>query len=244
MWQKRIVPIEKDAMKLRSAVFLMTMLLAAKAQRMAGPIGRAPSLPSRNAWPMSNFFPSASPFFRIGRGPFLGRRRHNAFGLLLPYWPAFNPWFGAAGCAPPFFPGFLDDPFAGGCNPPYNPPPPPLNVSPTTNVTVVPPPPAPPVPFAGDPGPITEQPTSAPEGSSSDSSRLHSYQAPSPEPVILDEYPPVIVLKTGSAFSITKYWIKNQNLYFLTPSGDTFYAPLALLERVYPAVRQGRIVGQ
>jgi hypothetical protein len=66
----------------------------------------------------------------------------------------------------------------------------------------------------------------------------HFYQSSSPPPVILDEYPPLIVLKTGGVYSVTRYWVKAKTLYFVTPHGDTLYVPLALVEHVYPPERQ------
>lgn len=51
-----------------------------------------------------------------------------------------------------------------------------------------------------------------------------------PDPVIEDQYPPLLVLKTGGVYSVTRYWIKSKTLYFVTPRGETLYVPLALLE--------------
>jgi hypothetical protein len=70
---------------------------------------------------------------------------------------------------------------------------------------------------------------------------FHWYQAPFSSPITLDEYPPLIVLKTGGVYSVVKYWMQNGNLYFVTPGGENRYAPLALVEHVYPRVKHGQI---
>ena len=36
-------------------------------------------------------------------------------------------------------------------------------------------------------------------------------------------------------YSVTKYWVKNKNLYFVTTQSETLYAPLAQIDRVYPS---------
>jgi hypothetical protein len=65
-------------------------------------------------------------------------------------------------------------------------------------------------------------------------------QSPSPPPLILDEYPTLIVLKTGGMYSVTKYWVKAETLYFVTSHGDTLHVPLASVEHVYPKAKQGQ----
>ncbi len=38
-------------------------------------------------------------------------------------------------------------------------------------------------------------------------------------------------------YSVTKYWVKNKNLYFVTTQSEVLYAPLAQIDRVYPRVK-------
>jgi hypothetical protein len=65
---------------------------------------------------------------------------------------------------------------------------------------------------------------------------FHSYQAPIREPIVLKEYPPLVVTKAGGIYAVTKYWVKNKMFYFWTPGGEAFYVPLDRVERVYPRV--------
>ena len=51
--------------------------------------------------------------------------------------------------------------------------------------------------------------------------------APEYEPV------PIIVFKAGGMYSVTRYWVKNKNIYFVTTQGETLYAPLTQLKFVY-----------
>jgi hypothetical protein len=60
-----------------------------------------------------------------------------------------------------------------------------------------------------------------------------SYRAPYTSPAA-EEPVPIIVFKTGGMYSVSRYWVKNKNLYFVTTEGETLYAPLALLKFVYP----------
>ena len=66
------------------------------------------------------------------------------------------------------------------------------------------------------------------------------YQSPSPPPLVLDEYPPLIVLKTGAMYTATKFWVKAGTFYFVTTQNDTLQIPLGLVEHVYPKVKQSR----
>jgi hypothetical protein len=94
-------------------------------------------------------------------------------------------------------------------------------------------------------GRITNHEGSGPkDDKATPSESAHFYQSSSPPPVILDEYPPLIVLKTGGVYSATRYWVKVKTLYFVTPHGDTLYVPLALVEHVYPPERQDRTAHQ
>ena len=89
----------------------------------------------------------------------------------------------------------------------------------------------------------TEQPFIDPPEDTpfADSATFHFIQSTPPDPVILDEYPALVVLKTGGVYSVTKYWVKAKNLYFLTPAGETLYVPLGRLDRVYPPVKQDKV---
>ena len=137
------------------------------------------------------------------------------------------PWLGTPLCASPLFPLAPDcSQFFGGNQGAF--PPPTVNANPTTNLIVVPPPPPPPVPV--------------PIASGSNDNVLDLQQAnAAPRPAdyreargIQDESPPIIVLKTGGMYSITKYWIRGRTLYFQTTAGDTLYAPVTQLDRVIP----------
>jgi hypothetical protein len=114
--------------------------------------------------------------------------------------------------------------------------------SPTADTAMPPlPPPLPPPPLFMPP-PMGGQGTSAPEpqpqvNSAADHGAAHpaneaSPPAPAPQQ---QEYPALIVLKPGGMYSVTKYWVKNKNLYFITTQSETLYAPLSLIDRVYPA---------
>jgi len=80
----------------------------------------------------------------------------------------------------------------------------------------------------------------AQEISSGEGRGFHFYQAPFSSPITQDEYAPLIVLKTGGVYSVAKYWVKNDNIYFVMPGGENRYAPLALVECVYPRVINGQ----
>ena len=57
---------------------------------------------------------------------------------------------------------------------------------------------------------------------------------PSTPPVILDEYPPLIVLKKGGVYSVTRYWVKVKTPYFVTLNGDTVCPSRSRRTRVPP----------
>jgi hypothetical protein len=71
---------------------------------------------------------------------------------------------------------------------------------------------------------------------------LYSYQPPIPDPVIQDEYPPIVVLRTGGVYSVVRYWFKRGKVYFITPQGEYLFAPIAALDRVYPRLNHGHVV--
>jgi hypothetical protein len=99
-----------------------------------------------------------------------------------------------------------------------------------------------PVPTVGLP-PLVYPDNKQLQGASSDNGLpLQLTQAPVPSPVVQEEYPPVIVLKTGGAFSVTKYWVKNGNLHFVTTQGENKLVPMDLVEQIYPRQKHGQIV--
>lgn len=83
------------------------------------------------------------------------------------------------------------------------------------------------------------EPQAVHEISSQERAGYHFYQAPFSNPITLDEYSPLIVLKTGGVYSVTKYWVKDDNLYFVMIGGENRYVPLALVESVYPRMKHG-----
>jgi hypothetical protein len=64
------------------------------------------------------------------------------------------------------------------------------------------------------------------------------YQTPFSGPNIREEYPPLVVLKTGGVYSVTKYWVEKGELYFLTTQGDEQHVSFELVDRVYPRTRE------
>ncbi len=234
-------------MKLRLAVLLATMYLAAAAQRGSMPAGHMPG-GSTPGGRMPGWKPSPSPGWRPspGRGPWWSRRSPLTF-----YAPLY-PWFGAAPCA-----GFAADPFflPGACNPGYYPPAPMGNpmsdMAMPDQPPLLPPPPFLPLPPMGnDPTAAPEPPNPSQAGPPTDrqvngreafvSANQQAYQAPPPTPAVPEEYPALIVLKPGGMYSARKYWVKHKNLYFETTQGETLYAPLAMIDRLYPAYKQGQ----
>jgi hypothetical protein len=134
------------------------------------------------------------------------------------------------GCPPPVFPAQLYPLFQDGyCNPGFYAPPPPMDMPPPPTTVVLAPPPPAPVPVAN------QQPIHEVEEVQEPTFRFA--QLPVPPPVVLDEYPPVIVLKTGGVYSAAKYWTKGNTLYFTTPGGETYRTPAATLERIYPRIK-------
>jgi hypothetical protein len=84
----------------------------------------------------------------------------------------------------------------------------------------------------------------APGVSPGEDTSFHLTQTPIPTPVVQEEYPPVIALKTGGAYSVSKYWVKNGNLYFVTTQGEKRCVPMAEVEQIYPRERHGHIVAE
>jgi hypothetical protein len=74
---------------------------------------------------------------------------------------------------------------------------------------------------------------------------MRTIQAPpAPPPAPLpEEFPALLVLKNGRMASVAKYGISGDTLYFVTPLGDSEQVPVALLDHIYPAMKQRRPVG-
>ncbi|HUK18163.1 MAG TPA: hypothetical protein VLW65_17175 [Bryobacteraceae bacterium] len=219
-------------MRVRLVLLLAILPVAGLAQRGGGGTGFAPGgfRPGRPA-PMPGQGQRG-----FGRNPLWGRRGYRPFAPATFY---YNPWLDPLGCASPFFPVI---PSYGFCNGGSYPPPQP-DASPPTNVIMLPPQPYLPMP---GPFPIGDEPgpddlSNAPQASAAITHQKDEAavpvvvsKPPLASPLVEDEYPPVLVFKTGGMYSVRKYWIKNKTLYFVTTQGETLYAPLALLERVNP----------
>lgn len=224
-------------MKLRTASLLAIMSLAAIAQRGAAPAGRSAggglSGGSSSRWGQ---FPNQG-WRPPGRGLW-GRWRNP-----LTFYGPGSSWFGPPWFGNPCALMFPTDPFSlidNICYPnsypmePWGspaaetamPPLPPL----------LPPPPLPlPAPAGNWPNSLLEprpRASAAADPGAAHQTNQASISAPSPQQT---EYPALIVLKPGGMYSATKYWVKNKNLYFVTTQSEVLYAPLALIDRVYPA---------
>jgi hypothetical protein len=223
-------------MKLRTALLLTIMSLAAVAQRGAAPAGRSPGgFPSGGSSSRWGQFPN--PGWRPGgQGPWW--RGHNPLTF---YGPAVS-WFGPPWFGNPCAAMFPTDPFSlidNICYPNSYPMAP--WGSPTADASMPPLPPLLPPPPMLLPAPTGNEPNSSPEpprgNVTADHAAAHpaseaSPQVPAPQQ---QEYPALIVLKPGGMYSATKYWVKNKNLYFITTQSETLYTPLSLVDRVYPA---------
>jgi hypothetical protein len=67
-------------------------------------------------------------------------------------------------------------------------------------------------------------------------SRVRSFypdQLPARLPATQPNHPRVIALKNGSAYTVTKYWMKGNTLYFITTQGVLIQIPLTLLDHLY-----------
>jgi hypothetical protein len=165
-------------------------------------------------------------------------------------WPVV-PWIITPGCAPPLFSAgispFSDNTFCGlGPGPLMSPDPAfpmgmdlsfpgtyPSGVGPITNLpSGLLNPPQSSVGFGADGKPPTLFGGNKPSG---------LQQTPTPTPVVQDEYPPVILLKTGWAYSAKKYWKKKGSLYFVTTEGETRKVPIDLVDRIYPGKTRGPV---
>jgi hypothetical protein len=215
-------------MGLRMVIVLAAMPFAAAAQR-GGSISPGHSASGHPSSPVSP---------GIGGGPLRGWRGQPPFGPVSA-WPIV-PVFIAPGYGWPAFPGggypLFDNGFAN-MGPGPGPVPggglamAPAALQQQTNFGVVPPP--------DDAGNKYAQPASSGEDPT-----FHLIQTPIPSPVVQEEYPPLVVLKTGSAYSVSKYWVKNGNLYFVTTQGEKRCVPVADVEQVYPREKHGHIVAE
>ena len=224
-------------MKLRTALLLAIMSIAVIAQRGAAPAGRSPGgFPSGGSSSRWGQFPNSG-WRGPGKGPW-GRWR----GPLTFYGPALS-WFGSPWFGNPCALMFPTDPFSlidNICYPnsfpmaPWG--------SPTAEMATPQLPPLLPPPPLPAPPPPSNETSSAPEprpqaNSPADHSATQSaseISPPLPTPQ-QQEYPALIVMKPGGMYSATKYWVKNKNLYFITTQSETLFAPLSLIDRVYPA---------
>ena len=220
-------------MQFRVAVLLAAMPFGAMAQHAGGMPGSGGG--GRGGWGSPTPGPPRFPGF--GHHPLGGGR--SGFGAPMSFGSSPS-WFNTPLCASPLFPlapncGSFGDP-GGGMG--YYPPPP-IYVNPTVNVTAPAPVPSAVADTSGADAsvlygaPQTGPATAAP----ADSGRLIQADSAAYPPRISsadDKCPPLIVLKTGGMYSIKRYWIRGQTLYFETTASDTLYAPLALLERIIP----------
>jgi hypothetical protein len=238
-------------MRFRSAVLLAALSLAAVAQRgaMSGGHMSGGGFPSGGS-PLRCPLPGRP--ISPGRGPF--GRWHNPVTL----WGAPVPWLGGFLCPS----GLPADPFTGACYPAYYPtyPSAPFDNSMSgmamgDQPAPLPPPPLLPMPPMGNEPAAAQEPAEPPRANfgiehrvkgreESDGAGSHADQAAPPARPVPEDYPALIVLKPGAMYSATKYWFKNKNLYFVTTQGETLYTPIAMIDRLYPAVRQGRSVGE
>ena len=145
------------------------------------------------------------------------------------YWP-FVPWFNGTSSMPwtsaaSPYPLFSDGLRAAD----YAPAAPPNEVAPQVNA---------PAPINGTPSEtLTSDGSTA---SANEDTGARFYQSTVAAPVVLDEYPSLVVLKSGGVYGATKYWTKAKTFYFRTPTGQTFRVPLKQLEQIYPGTKRGR----
>jgi hypothetical protein len=216
-------------MRLRLAVLLTIVSLGAVAQRGGGmPMGHTGG---GGHW--GNPLPIPPRFPGMGRNPWHGGRP--GFGPYVTGYPFMG--FDTPLCASPLFPLAPDCSFGDMGGSAYYPPPP-MNPAPVVNVAVMPPPPPLPPPVRIVRVPAADNQFDPSQAGSNIPSPANSADVSQEGPVgnsaVPEKFPPLIVLKTG-AYSVHKYWVKNETLYFETISGNTLYAPLSLLVRIVPA---------
>lgn len=229
-------------MKLRTALLLAIMSLAAVAQRGAAPAARAPGgfpsggFPSGGSSSRWGQFPNSG-WRGPGKGPWWRWRTPLTF-----YGPALS-WFGSPWFGNPCALMFPTDPFSlvdNICYPnsfpaePWGSPNADM-VMPQLPPPLPPPPLLPPPPIGNEPNFPPEPPPQASSPADHGATQSASAVSPPAPPPQQQEYPALIVLKPGGMYSASKYWVKNKNLYFVTTQSENLYAPLSLVDRVYPA---------
>jgi hypothetical protein len=217
-------------MRFRLVVLLATMSFCGVAQRGGGmPTGHGGG---GGQW--GSPMPTPPRFPGKGGNPWWGGGRRG-IGPALNF--GSSPlWFNTPLCASPLFPLAPDCSFGQGFNSGYYPPPP-IYVGPTVNVVAPAPAPGPP-PVAMGNGPDVGDVAIAVQTNSSEISQAvgaEYHKGPVRNSAAEDKCPPLIVLKTGGMYSITRYWIKGNTLYFETTAHDTLYAPRAQVDRIIPA---------
>lgn len=222
-------------MRIRLVIMFAAMSIGGLAQHRAGPTpGRSPSGKP----------PGLS---GGGAGWNAGWRGQSGYGLGA--WPV-APWIITPECAPSFFSAgpspFFDNTFCGlGFSPPMAPAPAfpmgmdlnlPTGYPPDMRLTNLPPrvvnSPQPRAGFDSDSKPPTLFGDNKPFG---------LQQTPTPTPLVQDEYPPIILLKTGWAYSAKKYWKKKGSLYFVTTEGERRKVPIDQVDRIYSGKKHGGV---
>lgn len=187
----------------------------------------------RGGWgpPGPNPGPMPLPMPGPGRNPWWGGHRNTtrSFGT---YWPT-APAFATPLCASPLFPlapnCSTGDAGASDYYPQESNAPPAINlfVSPPA-LPLLPPP----EPSAGQAAGENRNPVPAASHEVTQAATSQHQEVPVRTTAADESYPPVLVLRTGGMYSITRYWTKGKTLYFETTAGDTLYAPLDSLDRV------------
>jgi hypothetical protein len=152
------------------------------------------------------------------------------------YWPFGPPRFPV--CIPPVsIPPRLYD---GYCGPVWFAPPwgmrPPVNVNVNVVVNAAPAyvPVLVPVPTREPAG----EPASKPPSGECEGSR--ECQPALPAAIGGDDHPAVVVMKKGGIYSVSRYWVERDILYFVTTEGETLYVPQCRVQQVYPRIKNGR----
>lgn len=57
-----------------------------------------------------------------------------------------------------------------------------------------------------------------------------------------EDYPAVVALKNGGAYSASNYWVSGSIFYFITTQGDQMTVAMNSVERVFPPKKNGRSV--
>jgi len=47
-------------------------------------------------------------------------------------------------------------------------------------------------------------------------------------------------MKKGGIYSVSRYWVELDILYFVTTEGETLYVPQCRVQQVYPRIKNGR----